>query len=87
MASGTKFPELIVAALNVSDFIRNNFILNIAVMLTALFLLEWRSGRWPRYRRLVFSVTAFSFNFTALALMATMLVFAVLAGSSLVHPR
>jgi hypothetical protein len=85
--SGTTFPKPIWTALVLSDFIRNNLILGTMVILAALILLEWRSRRWPRYRRLVFGIAAFSLNFFALALIATMLVFAVPAGANLLHAK
>ena len=87
VVSGTAFPKPMVTALDVSDFIKNHLILGTAAMLVALVLLEWRSSRWPRYRRLVFGVAAFSLNFFALALIAGLLVFAVVAGANLLHTK
>jgi hypothetical protein len=85
--SGTTFPKLIQTALGISDFIKNHFILGFAAILAALILLEWRSRGWPRYRRLFFGIAAFSLNFIALALIAIMLVFAVIAGNNLLHAK
>jgi hypothetical protein len=54
-------------------------------MLAALIWLEWRSRRWPRYRRVVFGIAAFSVNLIALSLIITMMVFAVIVGANLLH--
>lgn len=85
VVSGTTFPKPIWTALVLSDFIKNNLILGTAAILVTLILLEWRSRRWPRYRRLVFGIAAFSLNFIALALIASLLVFAVIAGANLLQ--
>jgi hypothetical protein len=85
VVSGTRFPKPIWTALVVSDFIKNNLILGMVVILAALIWLEWRSLRWPRYRRLVFGIAAFSFNFIALVLITTMMVFAVVASANLLQ--
>lgn len=87
VVSGTSFPKPILTALDVTDFIKNNLILGMVVILAALILLEWCSSRWPRYRRLVFGITAFSLNFVTLALIAGLLVFAVIAGANLLHAK
>ena len=86
-ASGTYFPKPLVLVLDVSDFVRDNFIIGTMGILAALLLLEWRSSRWPRYRRLVFGIAAFSLNFVTLALIAGLLVFAVVAGANLLHAK
>jgi hypothetical protein len=52
-------------------------------IIAALILLEWRSGRWPRYRSRVFGTVAFAFNILALAMITTMAVLAVAAGAHL----
>ena len=85
--SGTAFPTPIWRVLVVSDFIRSHFMLGALVLTAALILLEWRSRRWPRYRRFVFGSLAFCLNFFALALLASLLVFAVYAGATLAQHR
>ncbi len=85
VVSSTPFPKPIWTALVLSDFIKNNLILGTAAILVTLILLEWRSRRWPRYRRLVFGIAAFFLNFIAIALIASLLVFAVIAGANLLQ--
>ena len=86
LASGTYFPKPLVLALDVSDFVRDNFIVGTVGILTALLLLEWRSPRWLRYRRLLFGILAFLSNFMAFTLMTALLIYAVKAGANLSHP-
>ena len=85
--SGTAFPAPVLTALAVSDFCKNNLILGTVMILAALALLEWRSRGWPRYRRPVFGIAAFSMNLIALILITMMMVFAVLAAANLLHAK
>jgi hypothetical protein len=85
-ASGTAFPKPVLMALALSDFYRSHIIPASVVVFAALIWLEWRAHRWPRYRRMVFGITAFSVNLIALIFITTMMVFAVLAAANLLHP-
>jgi hypothetical protein len=85
-ASGTAFPKPVLMALALSDFYRSHIIPASVMVFAALIWLEWRSHRWPRYRRVVFGITAFSVNLVALIFITTMMVFAVLAAANLLHP-
>ena len=85
--ANTILPPPVSAALSISDLVKNNFILGSLALLAALVMLEWRSRRWPRYRRMIFGVTAYLLNLIALVLMATMLVFAVIAAANSLHPK
>lgn len=84
-ASGTIFPGLVMIALALSGILKNHLLIVATAILAALVLLEWRSRRWARYRRVVFGVTAFSMNLLTLILIATLLVFAVMAGANLLQ--
>ena len=84
-ASGTALPKLVLMALTLSELVKNNFILGTLAVLAVLIFLEWRSSRWPRYRRMVFGIAAFSVNLIALILITTMMVFAVLAAANALH--
>jgi hypothetical protein len=70
-------------ALGLSDFFKTNFIAISVVLISALISLEWRAHRWPRYRRPVLVIMAYTLSLLALMLMATMAVFAVAAGAHL----
>jgi hypothetical protein len=86
--SGTHFPQLVLAALKVSAFVIDNFIIAALLFLAGLVWLEWRSHRWPRYRRVVFGITAFSVNLIALILITAMMVFSVIVAANLLpHAR
>jgi len=52
-------------------------------ILAALFGLEWRSGRWPRYRRATVGVGVFVVNSAILVLIAIMVLLATLAAAHL----
>ena len=82
-ASGASLPKLVTFALASSDLCKNNLVWGMGLVLTALILLEWRARRWPRYRRMVFGIAAFSVNLIALILITTMMVSAVLVASNL----
>ena len=84
-ASGTDFPKPITFALGLSAFFKDNLIVVALVGLATLILLEWRPSWWPRYRRPVFGVAAFALNLTALILISTLMVFAVIVGNNLLH--
>jgi hypothetical protein len=84
-ASGMHLLEPVSIALTLSEFLKNNFIVESVVIFAALIFLEWRSRWWPRYRRPVFGVLAFLLNLIALILMTTLCVCAVLAGANLLH--
>lgn len=58
-----------------------------AGLVAMLILLEWRSRRWPRYRRMIFGMLAFFLNFMVLALISIAGVFAVIAGAHLLPAR
>lgn len=77
--SGTAFPAPLIAALTISDFVKNNLLLGLAVIMPAIFLLEWRSTRWNRYRNVIFGATAYLLNLAILAILAVLCVLAVVA--------
>jgi hypothetical protein len=73
----------IVLALDLLDFVRVHSIILSLATIAALILVEWRSDRWPRYRRLVFGFLAFSLNIVVLVLITALAVLAVAAGAHL----
>ena len=86
-APGTDFSAPILAALTVSEVVKNNLLLGLAVIVPAIILLEWRSPRWGRYRRVVFGATAYLLNLAVLAILAALCLLAVIAGANLLHPK
>jgi multisubunit Na+/H+ antiporter MnhB subunit len=51
-----------------------------------LILLEWRSGKWPRYRRAAVGIVALLLNSVVLISIFLMVVTATVAASVLFHP-
>ena len=84
-ASDTLLPQPLLTVLRVTDFFRLNMIWITIALLAAIVLLEWRSHWWPRYRRMVFGVTAYLLNFMALVLLSLLAVTAALAAANLLH--
>jgi len=83
--SKTELPQLIQFELAVADVIKMNFLLGALMFLTVLVLLEWRWCGWSRYRRLFFGIAGFFLNFSALFVLASLLVYAVIVASRLVQ--
>jgi hypothetical protein len=80
-ASGMAVWKPAILALNLSEFFRSNLLVVLVLAVAGLALLEWRSGRWPRYRSRVFGAMAYALNILALAMITTMAVLAVAAGA------
>ena len=81
--SDSHLSTALLLVLNVTDFVRVNWIWITIALAVALVLLEWRSHWWPRYRRLVFGISAYLMNFMALILLALLAVTAVMAAANL----
>ena len=58
-----------------------------AAFILGLILLEWRSGKWPRYRRASVGVTVFLVNAVVLVLITTMFTFAMMGAPSLFRTK
>ena len=84
-ASDSSLPQPLVFVLQVTDVFRQNLIWITIAFLAALVLLEWRARWWPRYRRMVFGVTAYLLNFMALILLTLLAVTAAVAAANLEH--
>jgi len=87
-ASDTALPQWLLIVLSLTDLVRIHLIWILIALLASIIWLEWRSGWWPRYRRMVFGILAYLLNFTALILLSLLAVAAVLAGANLLsHAR
>jgi hypothetical protein len=84
--SNTTLPGPVSMALSLSDLFKQYFIVGSVVVLAGLAFLEWRSARWPRYRRMVFGSLAFALNLFVLVMLAIVCVIAVIAAANLLHP-
>jgi hypothetical protein len=81
MQAGAAMP----AFYNTAYFLTYHFAVIGAAVILALGLLEWRSQRWPRYRRAAIGAGVFISNAAVLILIATMMVLALFAASTLPH--
>ena len=77
----------VILALQVSEFIKDNFIWGSAVTLLLLLMLEWRSRKWARCRRPVFGVLAYVVNLAVLVALAALCLLAVFAGAKLLQTK
>lgn len=55
-------------------------------LIAALVFLEWRSDRWPRYRRATFGIAVFALNSAVLVLISFLVVFAIIAAVHISQP-
>lgn len=71
----------------VTIFLKDYNVLICGGLILALVLLEWRSGKWPRYRRATLGVAVFFLNSAVLILIGLMVVLALLAVPALHHAK
>jgi type II secretory pathway component PulF len=70
-----------------ADFITDHGLLIGAAILIVLGLLEWRSSRWPRYRRGFVGVAVFLLNSAVLIGITAMFATALIAAPALFHTK
>jgi hypothetical protein len=66
-------------------FATSHFVLISAALLTSLILLEWRSNKWPRYRRVTLGTGVFIINAFILLLITLMVFSALIAAPAMAH--
>jgi hypothetical protein len=66
-------------------FATSHFALISAALLTSLILLEWRSNKWPRYRRVTLGTGVFIINAFILLLITLMVFSALVAAPAMAH--
>jgi hypothetical protein len=79
--AGLALPNVFGLAL----FATSHFALISAALLTSLILLEWRSNKWPRYRRVTLSTGVFIINAFILLLITLMVFSALVAAPAMAH--
>lgn len=72
-----------IAAVQVAYFVTQHFFVIAATVTVVLVLLEWRSSRWPRYRRASVGVAAFLANTAILVFITVMFMTALMAAPAL----
>ena len=78
---------LAVIMRNGNHIVLDHGVLITAAILLALIFLEWRSEKWPRYRRATVGVGVFLLNSSILVLITVTLTLALLAAPALFHAR
>ena len=71
------------SALHVAAFIIEHGLVLSATIILILVLLEWRSARWPRYRRASVDVAAFLVNTAVLVFITAMFMTALISAPAL----
>jgi len=76
------------AVYNVVFSLMQHGVLVCGSLVAALVLLEWRSERWPRYRRAAFGIGVFALNSAILILISFLVAYAVIAAAQIAyHPK
>jgi len=75
----------IPSAYRMTAFIADHTVFIGLAVILSLAMLEWRSIRWPQYRRALFGGAVFLVNTAVLALITWMVVLALLAAPTLMH--
>jgi hypothetical protein len=76
-----------ITAVQVAYFITQHFFLIGAAVIAGIVLLEWRSSRWPRYRRSSVGVAAFFTNTVILVFITVMFMTALMAAPALLRMK
>lgn len=76
-----------ITAVHVAYFVTQHFFVIAATVAAALVFLEWRSSRWPHYRRASVSAAAFLTNTAILVFMTVMLMTALMAAPALLGSK
>jgi hypothetical protein len=79
--AGLALPNVFGLAL----FATSHLVLISAALLTSLILLEWRSNKWPRYRRTTLGIGVFLVNAFVLLLITLMVFSALIAAPAMAH--
>jgi hypothetical protein len=72
-----------ITAVQTAYFVTQHFFIITATIAGTLVLLEWRSSRWPQYRRVSVSVAAFLVNTAILVFITVMFMTALMAAPAL----
>ncbi len=76
-------PEWMLSGMALAMDVNNHFLLISMGVILVLGLLEWRSQRWPRYRRAVFGIVTIGLNIAVLIGISVMVLLSTIAASNL----
>lgn len=80
--SGLQLPGALRSWMGLMLFLKHYFVVIGAGIIAAIALLEWRSRKWPRYRRATFGLGAFLLNSVVLISITVMVILAILVASA-----
>jgi len=82
---GLALPSFFTLVLDLTDIVRLHLLAILAGITLVLGCLEWRSGKWPRYRRAVIGIGIFLLNSAVLITFGMMVVIATVVANDLFH--
>ena len=85
--SGIAMPPVFRIVMGMMGLFREHGMLLLIAVIFALALLEWRSGKWARYRRPSVGVAVFVVNSAVLILITAMFTLALMAAPALLHTK
>jgi hypothetical protein len=74
-----------ITAVQVAHFVTQHLVVMVVAVTAVIALLEWRSRRWPKYRRVSVSVVAFVTNTAVMVFITAMLMTALMAAPALLR--
>jgi|ERR1051326_135374 hypothetical protein len=80
--AGLALPTLLQMTL----FASSHYVLIAAALVFSIILLEWRSNKWPRYRRTTLGMSVFVINTLILLVITTMVFWALLTAQAMAIP-
>src|SRR6185369_12305167 len=75
--AGVTVPNLFKIMIAMMEFLHDHGVLVLGAIVLMLVLVEWRSGKWPRYRRTSIGVGVFVVNSAVLVLITAMFTLAM----------
>jgi hypothetical protein len=76
-----------IAAVRLAYFVTQHLVVIAVIVITVLVLLEWRSRRWPRYRRATIGIAAFLANTAILIFITAMFMTALMTAPALLRMK
>jgi hypothetical protein len=85
--AGLAVPSFFRIMIAMMEFLQDHGVLFLGAIVLMLALAEWRSGKWPRYRRTSIGVGVFVVNSAVLVLITAMFTLAMMAAPALFHAK
>jgi len=85
--AGVAVPNLFRITIAMMEFLHDHGVHVLGAIILMLIFVEWRSGKWPRYRRTSIGVGVFVVNSAVLALITAMFTLAMMVAPALFHAK